>query len=289
MSYRSRSQNVSFTPGFRTFLTKAMTPIVLVLGVLLLVYFNFNSVLKAAQVTDDHFHGNVAFSQGPFDYRFQEQAGLDRPALSYAEQDLISYSEWGSTSSVDGNVQELWNTFHGYDYDEAKRQMYSTMSGNGWQLIEIVTLVNDHTVTVTFNFDELVTSLPGPSLYVFDIAHVTSSAYQWYNSEIKGNTFTGQVMGGNGTQALLNKPKFFGLLSLTIAGGSVRTPAIWMKNATTIANGQKNITLAQEFFTEYQVSKPSPGQMITLGTETLTFQSSKTSPDAPLPLPAQGQ
>lgn len=206
-----RRKSVFATSNFRVFLMKVMTPVVLVAGVLVLVFFNFSAVLKATQITDDHFHGDVAFSQGAFDYRFQEQAGIDRPALSYAQQDLITYSEWGSTSSVDGNVQELWNNFHGYDYNEATNQMYSTISGSGWSLIEIVTLVNNRTVTVTFNFTANPASLPGPELYVFDIAHVTSSTYQWYNAKIGGNTFTGQVMAGNGTQALTSQAKFFGV------------------------------------------------------------------------------
>src|SRR6266851_2444278 len=156
----SRRQHTSFTPGLRTFLAKVMTPTVLVGGLLFLILFNFNSISKTTNIIDNHFNGNVGFSKGALAFRFQENAGLDRPALSYAAQDLLSYSEWGSTSSVDGNVQELWNTGHGYEYDANKNQVSSAIGNNanytavinGWQLIEVVTLVNDHTVTVTFNF-----------------------------------------------------------------------------------------------------------------------------------------
>lgn len=296
MSRISRSHRVSFTPGLRVFLTKVMTPAVLVLGVLLLVFFNFNAILKAEIVKDDHFNGDVAFSQGAFGYRFQENAGLDRPALSYDRQDLLSYSEWGSTISIDGQVQELWNNLHGYDYNEAKQQMFSTTSSttsnatgdNGWQLTEVVTLVNSNTVTVTFKFNASPYALPGPSLYVIDIAHATSTAYQWYNCQVRNNTFTGQVMSGNGTKAFLNKPTFFGILSLSTTGNAGYTPTIRLQNSTTIVGGQGNITLGQEFFTEYRINNPSPDTLITLGTETLTFQPNVTSPDAPLPVPIQG-
>jgi hypothetical protein len=294
MSRLSRHRRVSFTPGLRVFLTKVMTPSVLVLGILLLVFFNFNAILKAEIIKDDHFNGDIAFSRGGFAYRFQKDAGLDRPALSYNRQDLVSYSEWGSTISIDGQVQELWNNYHGYDYDEAKQQTFSTTTsttsnatgGNGWQLIETVTLVNDHTVTVTYNFDASPYALPGPELYVIDIAHVTSTAYQWYNCQVNNNTFTGQVMSGNGTQAFLNKPKFFGLLSLSMTGS--HAAGIRLQNTTTVTNGKGNITIGQEFLTEYRISNPTPSRLITLGAETLTFQPNVTSPDAPLPLPAQG-
>lgn len=276
-----------FTPGLRQFLTRVITPAVLVGGIIFLIFFNFNSVLKATKVTDDHFHGDVAFSQGSFALRFQENAGIDRPALSYAGQDLISYSEWGSTASIDGNVQEIWNNSHGYEYDEKANQIYSTVSGKGWQLTQIVTLVNDHTVTVTFKFDAQPDSLPGPDRYIFDIAHVTSPDYQWYNCQVKNNTFSGQVMSGNGPQAFKDKPQFYGILSLMVAGPAVHAPSPWIKNGTALV-GKKDIVLGQEFFTEYEVNNPSPDVQITLGTETLTFRSGANSPDAPLPLPVQG-
>ncbi len=281
----SRRQSNTFTPNLQTFLKKVMTPAVLVGGVVFLIFFNFNSELKTTTVANDHFHGDVAFSHGPFAYRFQEDGGLDRPALSYAGEDLISYSEWGSTASVDGVVQELWNNNHGYEYDTSKDRLYNAISGTGWQLVEIVTLVNDHTVTVTFNFVARPASLPGPSNYVFDIAHVTSTAYQWYNCQVSNNTFTGQIMSGNGVAALRNKPQFYGVLSVA-ASSAIHKPAVWVKGGTSLVS-EKTIVLGQEFFTEYQIDNPTPDHLIALGSETLSFQTSANSPDAPLPLPAQ--
>lgn len=277
----ARRHRTSFTPGLRTFISKVITPTVLVLGVLCLIFFNFNSLLKTMKVTDDHFHGNVAFSQNAFAFRFQENAGIDRPVLRHNEQDLISYSEWSSTVSVDGVTQELWNNFHGYDIDEDKHQIFNTISNNGWQLSEIITLVNDHTVTVTFKFDARSTVRPAPAHYVFDIAHVTSSSYEWYNYQTGNGTFTAQVIQG-GWNPIVSKPSVFGSLSLVATGTAVSTPTLSVKNDTIVTGSNGTTNLANTFYTEYTVDNPSPFQDITLGTETLTFQPTHTTPGAPL-------
>jgi len=283
--------HATFTPGLRSFISKVLTPAVLVLGVLLLIYFNFNSVLKASQLSDDQFHGLVAFNQGNFAYRFQENAGIDRPALRYAGINILSYSEWSSIVSIDGGVQELWNNYHGYDVDQNKRQLYSTISGDGWQLFEIVSLVNDHTVTVAFNFTTRPASLPSPVRYVFDIAHVSSPDHGWYNIRITNKDFTAQVIQGSGVPTRTSMLRSNGTLSFSATGPALYTPAITLKNSTTVADGRSTLTLGQAFYTEYQVTNPTPFRIITLGTETLTFLPSSTSPSAPAPgvVPLPGQ
>lgn len=286
MSRRHRS----FTPGLRSFLTMVMTPAVLVLGVLFLIYFNFSAVLKASQVNDDQFQGLVSFSQGNFAYRFQETAGIDRPALRFNGINMLSYAEWSSTVSVAGNVQELWNNAHGYDVDSNKRQVYSTISGDGWQLTKIISLVNDHTVTVAFQFVARPVSLPGPASYVFDIAHVVTSPEEWYNIQTNRTTFTASVLQADGmptptSSSFMN----YGTLSLSATGPALHTPAIQLENSTTYAASKGSLTLGQAFYTEYHVTKPTPFEMIPLGTETLTFKPAQTPSDAPsqdvVPLP----
>lgn len=261
-------RHTSFTPGLRAFISKVLTPAVLVLGVLLLIFFNFNSVRKAGQVTNAAFQGDVTFSHGAFSYSFQETSGINRPILSYAGQDLLSYAEWSSTYSINGQVQELWNTYHGYDSDLAKRQVYSTASGDGWQLTEIVTLVDSHTVTVTFDFHASSTSF-APITYIFDIAHVTVLSHEWYNYHTGEGTFTAQVISGQGVPT--GQPRSLGTLTLTATGDAVPTPAIIMPGTTPVGSRTGSIGLAKAFFTQYTVTNPSPGQLITLGTETLTF------------------
>ncbi|MEO9028743.1 MAG: hypothetical protein ABI413_08015, partial [Ktedonobacteraceae bacterium] len=237
------------------------------------------------------FLGQIAFNQGNFAYRFQETSGIDRPVVRYAGTNMLSYAEWSSTASIDGDVQELWNNNHGYDVDQHNPQVYSTISGIGWQLSEMVNLVNDHTVTVTFNF----VARPDPHLqsvpvhYVFDIAHIIPPPNEWYNIQTDNNSFTAQVIQGNGAPDLTRKLISYGTLSFAASGPALQTPAINVKNSTSINGSTGAVTLAQAFDTEYQVTNPTPFKLITLGTETLTFKPDSTPPDAPsqdvVPLP----
>ncbi len=272
----SRHQRASITPGLRTFISKVITPACLVLGVLFLIFYNFHSVLKVMKVTDDHFHGNVAFSQNAFAFSFQENTGIGRPVLSNAGQALLSYAEWSSTVSVDGAVQELWNNSHGYDVDESKDQIDNTISNDGWQLTEIITLVNNHTVTVTFTFDARSTARPAPTHYIFDIAHVTDSSYEWYNYQTNNTTFNAQVIQGD-WKPVQGNPTVFGKLSF-----STTSAAVQVNNSTVISGDRGGYNLANAFSTQYTVNTPSPFQVITLGTETLTYQPAPATPGAPL-------
>lgn len=271
----------TFTPDLRTFISKVITPVVLVLGVLILIYYNFGSALKMSQIADNQFHGQVAFSQGSFAYRFQETAGIGRPALRYNGTDMLTYAEWSSTSSVDGDVQELWNNNHGYDVDQNKQQVYSTISGDGWQLTEIVSLVNDHTVTVTFQFVARPKPQFTPAHYTFDIAHAVTSPNEWYNIQTGNNSFSAQVIQGSGapdpTKTLIN----YGTLSFSASGPALRTPAIALQNSTAITTSAGTSTVAQAFNTEYQVTNPPSFKLITLGTETLTFHTQSSAPGSP--------
>lgn len=276
-----------FTPGRRTFLSKVIAPAALVFGVLLVVFLHFNGVVKATRITKDQFHGDIAFSQGGFAYRFLENAWVDRPALSYDAQDLISYSEWNSTVSVNGKVLGLWNNLHSYNYDTTKRQIHSRAIGsdNVWRLIEVVRLLNSNTVTVKFDF-EANPSSPGSVHYVFDIAHATSSSYEWYNYHTGKGTFTAQVISQQGISAT-GRNSARGTLTLTAAGNAVPTPAIIMRGTTSIVSRTGSVGLANAFFTQYTVTNPPPGMIILLGTETLTFQPEPTTPGAPFPVPGQ--
>ncbi|MBE3557939.1 MAG: hypothetical protein IMW89_01770 [Ktedonobacteraceae bacterium] len=284
----------SFTPGLRAFISRVITPAVLVTGVLILILYNFNGVLKTTQTTNDHFHGLVSFSAGPFAYRFKETAGIERPSLRYSGQELLSYAEWSSTISVDGDVQEIWNNNHGYSYDEARQQTFSTVTGEGYQLIEIVTLVDDHTVTVTFNFVASPVRIPAPAHYVIDIAHIHNS---WSGYQISGDTFTAQVTNGDPVVGT-SLPASIGLLSLKVTGDAVRNPLLKVSNAQAVTTPKGTVSVANAFITEYRLDNPTPSQMLTLGTETITFRpASKTAgqpesgivPLPPIPTPSQKQ
>lgn len=288
MSRRKRS----FTPGLREFISKVITPVVLVTGVLFLVYFNFSSILKAQQAAGNQFTGLVAFNQGNFAYHFQETSGIDRPVLRYNGVNLLTYADWSSTVSIDGNVQELYNSNEGYDIDQNKMQIYNTASGDGWQLIKTVTLVNDHTVTVTFQFVARPVSLPGPTSYQFTIAHVITVPNEWYNIQTTNSTLSASVLQANGIPAPTSStPVGYGTLSFSVEGSAFSTPVITLHNEKAYVRGASTITLAQRFSTEYTVIKPPPLEMITLGTETLTFEPTLGPAGAPpqgvVPLPEQ--
>jgi hypothetical protein len=277
-------RRTSFTPGLNTFLSKVATPAILLLGILILIYFNFNSVYKAQQVTSSQASGIVAFSQGNFAMRFQENAGIERPALRYSGLDILSYAEWSSTVAVDGDIQELWNTSHGYDVDTAHNQLNSAIKGDGWQLFEVINLVNDHTITVTFEFTATPKVFPAPDLYVFDIAHVITNSAEWYNYHIGTGTFTAQTISGTPTDVTsLQSPGILGTISLAATGADVPAPNVIIQNKATIATTKKSvIDVAQSFFTEYTVKNPSPDRLITLGTETLTYHAGQTATGSPL-------
>ncbi len=277
----ARHHSVSFTPTLRVFISKVITPVVLIAGILILIVFNFKGVLKTVQTTDDRFQGLVSFSQGSLAYRFSETSGVDRPAVRFNNQALISYAEWSSTISIDGEVQELWNSGHGYSYDEKNRQMYNTINGPDWQIMELVTLVNDRTVKVTFNFAPKPTTTPTPVHYVFDIAH---SHLWWYQYQLSSNndTFTAQL------NQTTNNAKA-ATVSLKVAGDAAQNPQIKVGSAKTVTGAQGTTTTTGAVTTEYVLDNPTPNQMVTLGTETITYNPGDSNPGSPsdsvVPLP----
>src|SRR5215472_12266944 len=136
------------------FVSKVITPAVLLLGLLVLAVFHFNGVLANTQSIDNIFHGEQAYSDGPMSYTFQELAGTDRPDIDYNGFSVLTYVDWSSTISIDGHTTNLWDNFHGYDYDRQNpndTEFFSTTSGTGWQLIQVVKLTSNHSVTVSYS------------------------------------------------------------------------------------------------------------------------------------------
>ncbi len=274
----SRRHNTSITPTLRVVISKVITPAVLVAGVLVLILFNFRSELQATVTASDRFHGLVAFSEGAFSYSFKETAGIDRPLLRYNDENLLTYAEWSSTLTVDGNVEQLWDNDHGYSYDEARHQTFSTIDGAGWQLIEVVTLVDDHTVTVTYNL----VPQPGdtaPDQYVLDIMHIQNFWYQYQATE---DTFKALVTNGGPITDNV-KPATIGAISFMVIGNAVPHPLLKVISARSTIGEKSAINLANAFTTEYVVNNPTPHRMIILGTEIITFQPGESDIGAPLP------
>src|SRR5215469_17725122 len=177
-----------------TFVSKVITPAVLLLGLLVLAIFHFNGVLANTQSIDNIYHGEQAYSNGPMAYTFQELAGTDRPDVDYNGISLLTYVDWSSTMSIDGHVSNLWDNFHGYDYDRNNpndTEFFSTTTGTGWQLIEVVKLTSNHSMTVSYSLVARTESLAEPHHVIVTIEHVHQSMYQ---PTVQNNVFTAGVL-----------------------------------------------------------------------------------------------
>jgi hypothetical protein len=275
---------------------KSITPVVLLVGLLLLVLYHFNAVLNITQTNQDLFQGVTAFSVGGLEMNFQRDAGIDRPAVVLNGLTLMSYAEWNSTISVDGHVQGLWDTVHGYTVDAAHNQIFSTASGTGWQVTQTVTLVNDHSVTVTYQFTARHVGAASPHSIIINVAHLHSSSQPlfWFNPSIQNNTFTAEEL------PLLvqnprvpydpNTPQSFaplGTTTLTVSGPAVPANAITINDAASALVGGKEESWASQLTTTYKLTNPAVDQFVTLGTETISFQPAPgNSPSIILPLPS---
>ena len=280
------SHRRTFTPTLRTFISKVITPVVLLAGLLILVIFNFDSTLREQQASENNYRSLVTYSQGAFSLAYDQTSGLNRPEVNYGSQQLLSFAEWDSTMSIDGQVTNLWANSQGYDIDNAHNTIYSTVTGpDGVQLNQVTTLVNDHTVTVTFNFSLRPQSATPPTHYVIDISHVNTMNY-WYDPLIKRGTFSAYVLqqlAGLSANDATNIAASLGKITVTTGGGDIAGPNVTngsISNTTTSAGG---LSSTRSFETEYTINNPTPARMINLGTETITFQPIATKVGTALP------
>src|SRR5258708_11197304 len=95
------------------FVSKVITPVVLVAGLLLLILLHFRGVLATTVSQDDLYHGQRSFSAGNLQETFMVNAGTDRPRVSWGDLPVLAWVEWSSTIAVDGNVSNLWDNYHG--------------------------------------------------------------------------------------------------------------------------------------------------------------------------------
>lgn len=268
-----------------TFVKKFITPAVLLAGLLILVVVHFKGVLAITTSQNDLYHGVTSYSAGSLQMTFQHNAGTDRPNISYDNVDLLTFVDWSSTISVDGQVQNLWDNFHGYDADATKHQVFATTTGYGWQVVEIVTLVDSHTVTVQYDFMATHQGIASPRHAVLNIAHTHKT---WYQPVVRGNTFTTQVLPRSlssidGTTSL---PHAIGTLTLTLDGPDVpATNAISLDDLRGYAiSGTTEVFLATSMTTTYVIDNPEVDRLTPLGTETITFQTTVPS-GTPIPAP----
>jgi hypothetical protein len=264
------------------FTTRAITPVVLLGGLLLLAVFHFNGVLKITQAQDNLFHGVTAMSDGPLQVTFQRDAGTARPQLQWNGYELITYADWSSTVAIDGVVAELWNNPHGYTYDEARHRLFATTSGDSWQLIEVITLVDSQHVTVAYSFVARHEALAAPHTVTLAIQHFHTF---WYRPQLAGTIFRAQVLPTAGADA--NQPAVpIGTLTLQAAGPALAPGGAQLGNVRSVAgpDGQQQ-DFASQLTTTYQLTDPLVDKLTPLGTETLTFAPSEAGAGTPVAAP----
>lgn len=272
-----------------TFVSKVITPAVLLLGLLVLAIFHFSGVLANTQSIDDIYHGEQAYSDGSMAYTFQEFAGTDRPDVAYNGISMLTYVDWSSTMSIDGHVSNLWDNFHGYDYDRNNpndTQFFSTTSGTGWQLIEVVKLTSNHSMTVSYSFVSRTETLAEPHHVIVTIEHVHQSMYQ---PTVHNNVFTAGVLSHQMDSVTSgDTPTPLGTITVSVQGPAVPANSIVLDTA----RGNQNATgtspvLTDSFQTTYVIQDPDVNRMTPLGTETINFtptSSAGTPVSAPLPV-----
>lgn len=250
--------------------TRTITPFVLLTGLILLVVFNYHSVLQSSTDQFSIIRGQQSYSVGGLQTRFTQNAGDQRPSVLAQGSGILSWVEWNSKLSVDGEVFTLWDSGHGYEYDDGKRQIYSTATGHGVQIIEIVTAVDDHTVTVEYRLAAQPVGQSGVQHVVLNIAHYHQGLYQ---PVVSGNTLVASVLPDNvyepkGETAL--KP--FGKMAFTVSGPQLASSPLRIDDwhVDTTADGSHGY--ANYFTTTYAIDNPTVNEVVPLGTETLTFQ-----------------
>jgi hypothetical protein len=265
----------------KRFVSKVITPVVLVAGLLLLIVLHFRGVLAVTTTQDTLFKGQQAFSTGSFQYAFQQDAGTDRPVVSSNGLSVLSWVEWSSTISVDGVVSNLWDNYHGYDMNSAKKQFFSTTTGTGFQVVEVVTLVNDHTVTVQYELVARNNGASAPHQISLTIDHFHDALFQ---PTITSTTLTAQVL--SGTLADLAQGTTLharGTIALSVQGQYLAPNGIAISDlqSNLAADGTQQ-NLATSFTTTYTVNNPLISVLIPLGTETLTY-TGNSSAGTPIP------
>jgi hypothetical protein len=279
---RSATAGKPLNVRINRFVSQVITPVVLLAGLLLLILLHFRGVLATTLSQDDLYRGQRSFSVGNLQETFMLNAGTDRPGVSWGDISVLSWVEWSSTIAIDGNVSNLWDNYHGYDYDAAKRQVFSTVSGRGWQLIEIVTLVDAHTLTVNYQFVARRFGTAEPHHVVIAIEHFHKALYQ---PTVAGTTLTAGVLPGS-VSSFTNGMTVHTLGTLTLAVSSARLAP----NGISIDDLQGNVTAsgseqttATAFTTTYTIDNPTVDRLLLLGTETLTYVSAV---GAATPIPA---
>ncbi len=273
---------------------KSITPVVLIAGLLLFAVYHFALVIDSSQAQQDLFQGITSLSLGKLEVDFRRDAGIDRPAILYDRFALMTYADWNSVISIDGQTQELWNNFHGYSLDAQHNEIFGTTSGRGWQLTEVVKLVDEHTVTVTYQITARHVGAAFPHRIALSIEHLHNSDQNalWYYPAVRNNTFSAEELslaaqnpsvpyGTNKTVTVYPT----GTTTLRLSGPAAQANGLVLKNATSgLVHGRQQ-SWASDMVTNYVLENPVVDELMTLGTETITFHPAGPNSGTPVILP----
>ena len=275
------STRVPANVRLRRLVSKVITPVVLLAGLLLLAVWHFHGVLAITRAQDDLYRGITSSSVGSLQTSFQHNAGTDRPNISFNGLNLLTYVDWSSVISIDGHAENLWDNFHGYSEDTTRRQVVATTSGLGWQVVVVVTAVDAHTVAVHYDFVARKKGLAAPHAVTLTIMHVHKA---WYQPAIHGNSFTAQVLPNYASGNIPTAPvSGIGTLTLAVSGPAAPSNALSLTDLQSTASPDGSLrSLATALTSTYTLANPLVDKLTPLGTETLTF-ASNGSPSAPLP------
>jgi hypothetical protein len=256
----------------KRFVARTITPFVLIAGLLVLIVFHFHSALQTSQNEFGAVRGTQTYSAGDLQAAFHLNSGDGRPSIISQNGEMLSWVDGSSTFSVDGQPFGLWDTAHNYDTDDGRRQVYSTSTGHGCQVIEIVTLVNDHTVTVEYRVvAQPVTKFSGPRRVTLNIAHY----HQGLDTPVvNGNTLTSGVLPVDPFNPTLPETTLtpFAKITLSVGGPHVDANPVRLMDYHLDQVGGGTHAYANSFTTSYSIDNPAVNEIVPLGTETFTFQ-----------------
>jgi hypothetical protein len=267
-------------PRLDLLLARAITPALLLAGLLALLVYHFSGTLAAMERQQAAYDGVIGLGDAATAITFHRDSGSGRPSVLLSGNDVLDYADAASTITLDGQTQSLWGADHGYSSDTGTRQISSTTSGVGWQVVAVAT-AGDHAVTVSYAVAFAPKQGTGPQQVVLTIAHAHRA---WSNPTTAPATFSALVLPEPPVGAAAGSAVMpLGTVTLRVAGPYATSRAVAVDPA--YAGSSEGAAWATRFVTTYQIDHPVPGALIQLGVETITFQAANGA--APLPFPAE--
>jgi hypothetical protein len=262
-------------------LARAVMPALLIAGLVVLLVYHFSGTLATTQAQQDAYKGILGLSDGRLAVVFHRDSGIGRPSVAYDGHGLIDYVDSASTISLDGQIHDLWSGDHGYSTDVSRRQIFSTSSGSGWQVVEVTSLGDAGAVTVTYSFVSLPTQGIGPKQVVLFIEH---SHRFWLAPTALGMTFGAIVVPEPAPLASTPLVTPQGTLSVVVSGPYARPDSVALDSND--GGASAGGPWATTFSSTYEIDSPPPGKLILLGSETIKFQATAAHQATPVAPPS---